>query len=237
LEFPFNVYRKEGIRNNSRIIVYSKGLRIKALSDLINTKQAEKQTGQIFTLEKVRRIPCTLDQELRNGNCFQKFVKHKTIETCLRHYERLVLKHKKRRLQFMILRNCAGGIVFFGDKVFLLKNEKDEWVFPKGVMRNGDHAAEVAQKRVLEEGGIIAYILSIAGDTSYEFYSVTRQKPICNKITWFIMSTDSDKYNISEKEKFQEGGFFDIEEAMNLITYSQDKALLNLSYKKYKELP
>ena len=136
----------------------------------------------------------------------------------------------------MILRNCAGGIVFFGDKVFLLKNEKDEWVFPKGVMRYDDLPAEIAQKRVLDEGGIIAYIVSIAGDTSYEFFSVTRQKPICNKITWFIMSTDSDKFNISEKEKFQEGGFFDIEEAIKLVTYSQDKALLNLSYKKYAEI-
>jgi len=136
----------------------------------------------------------------------------------------------------MIIRNCAGGIVFFEDKVFLLKNEKDEWVFPKGVMHNGELSAEIAQKRVFEEGGIITNILSIAGDTSYEFYSVTRQRPICNKITWFIMTTNSDKYYISEKEKFQDGGFFDIEEAMNIVTYSQDKALLNLSYKKFKEI-
>ena len=136
----------------------------------------------------------------------------------------------------MIIRNCAGGIVFFGDKVFLLRNEKDEWVFPKGVMRNGELAAEIAQKRVLDEGGIIANIIYVAGETSYEFYSVTRQKPICNKITWFIMTTDSDKFHISEKEKFQDGGFYNIEDAINLVTYSQDKALLNLSYKKYVEL-
>lgn len=136
----------------------------------------------------------------------------------------------------MILRNCAGGIVFWGDKVFLLKNEKSEWVFPKGVMRNGELPAEVAQRRVLDEGGIIAYIVSVAGETSYEFYSVTRQKPICNKITWFIMKADSGNFNITEKEKFVDGGFYDIEEALSMVTYSQDKSLLNLSYKKYKEL-
>lgn len=136
----------------------------------------------------------------------------------------------------MILRNCAGGIVFWGDKVFLLKNEKSEWVFPKGVMRNGELPAEVAQRRVLDEGGIIAYIVSVAGETSYEFYSVTRQKPICNKITWFIMKADSGNFNITEKEKFVDGGFYDIQEALSMVTYSQDKSLLNLSYKKYKEL-
>ncbi|HHT62421.1 MAG TPA: NUDIX hydrolase, partial [Clostridia bacterium] len=37
----------------------------------------------------------------------------------------------------MLFRQCAGGIVFFNDKVLLLQNEKNEWVFPKGVIRNG----------------------------------------------------------------------------------------------------
>ena len=37
----------------------------------------------------------------------------------------------------MIIRNCAGGIVFCGDKVLLLRNDKHEWVFPKGVVRAG----------------------------------------------------------------------------------------------------
>jgi 8-oxo-dGTP pyrophosphatase MutT (NUDIX family) len=136
----------------------------------------------------------------------------------------------------MIIRNCAGGVVFFGEKVFILKNEKSEWVFPKGVIRNGELPAEVALKRVMEEGGVIAEILTIAGDTSYEFYSVNRQKPICNKIVWFVMNANSERFSVSEREKFIDGGFFYIDHALQIVTYSQDKALLNLSFKKYKEL-
>jgi ADP-ribose pyrophosphatase YjhB (NUDIX family) len=136
----------------------------------------------------------------------------------------------------MIERNCAGGVVFLEEKVFLLKNEKEEWTFPKGVIRNSEMPAEVALKRVLEEGGVIADIITVAGKTSYEFYSVSRRKPVCNKIIWFIMSTASDRFNISEKEKFTDGGFFYIEHALQLVTYSQDKELLNMSFKKYKEL-
>ncbi|MCX8042451.1 MAG: NUDIX domain-containing protein, partial [Thermodesulfobacteriaceae bacterium] len=49
------------------------------------------------------------------------------------------------------VRNCAGGVVFCGEKVFLLKNEKGEWVLPKGVIRNGDYSNEVALRRVKEE--------------------------------------------------------------------------------------
>ncbi|MDP4093789.1 MAG: NUDIX hydrolase [Bacillota bacterium] len=136
----------------------------------------------------------------------------------------------------MLVRNCAGGVVFSGEKVFLLRNEKGEWVLPKGVIRHGDLSNEVALKRVREEAGICAEIVSTAGNTSYEFYSVTRQKPVCNKITWYIMSSPNEEYTIGEEKKFTEGGFFGIEDAIGRITYSQDKSLLNLSFRMFKEL-
>ena len=134
----------------------------------------------------------------------------------------------------MLVRNCAGGVVFLGDKVFLLKNEKGEWVLPKGVIHNGDIANEVAVKRVKEEAGITAEIVSPAGRTNYEFFSVTRQKPICNKITWYIMKSPNENYNINKEENFTDGGFFTIDDAIGRVTYSQDKSLLNLSFKRFQ---
>ena len=35
----------------------------------------------------------------------------------------------------MIVRNCSGGIVFTGDKVLLVCNDKQEWGFPKGAVK------------------------------------------------------------------------------------------------------
>lgn len=134
----------------------------------------------------------------------------------------------------MIVRNCAGGVVFSGDKVFLLKNEKGEWVLPKGVIKNGDYPDEVALKRVKDETGINAEIISTAGSTNYEFFSVTRQRPVCNKITWYIMKSLDGSYEINKEENFSEGGYFTIDEALNKITYSQDKSLIKLSYSKYQ---
>lgn len=136
----------------------------------------------------------------------------------------------------MLVRNCAGGVVFCGNKVFLLKNEKGEWVFPKGIVRRGELPNEVALARVKDEGSIEAEIISTAGHTNYEFFSVTRQKPVCNKITWYIMKSNNLYYKINDLEKFTDAGYFDIEEAMKLVTYSQDKSLLNLSYRMYKEI-
>jgi 8-oxo-dGTP pyrophosphatase MutT (NUDIX family) len=135
----------------------------------------------------------------------------------------------------MLVRNCAGGVVFLGDKVFLLKNEKGEWVLPKGVIHNGDIANEVALQRVKEETGIMAEIVSSAGRTNYEFFSVTRQKPVCNKITWYIMKSQDENYSINKEENFTDGGFFPIDDAIGRVTYSQDKSLLNLSFKKFQE--
>lgn len=136
----------------------------------------------------------------------------------------------------MLLRNCAGGLVFNGDKVFLLKNEKGQWVFPKGIIRNGELSKEVALKRVREETGIEAKIISSAGRTNYEFFSVTRQKPVCNKITWYIMMSDNEDYKVNLDEDFLDGGYYNIDKAMKLVSHSQDRALLNLSYRNYKEI-
>ena len=136
----------------------------------------------------------------------------------------------------MLVRNCAGGIVFCGSKVFLLKNEKDEWGFPKGVIRSGELPNEVALKKAKDEADIASEIVSTAGHTNYEFFSVTRQKPVCNKIIWYIMKSNNLYYKVNDQEKFTDAGYFEVDEAMKLVTYSQDKALLNLSYRMFKDI-
>lgn len=136
----------------------------------------------------------------------------------------------------MLIRNCAGGVVFNGNKVFLLKNEKGEWVLPKGVIRNGDLPHEVAVDRVKRETGISAEIVSTAGQTNYEFFSLTRKKPVCNRITWYIMKALEPEYAISKEDGFQDGGYFALDEATERVTYSQDKALVRLSFEKFKEM-
>jgi 8-oxo-dGTP pyrophosphatase MutT (NUDIX family) len=137
--------------------------------------------------------------------------------------------------KYMLTRVCAGGVVFKADSVLLLKNEKGEWVLPKGVIRPGKLAQEVAVERVKAEAGVNAKIASYVGETCYEFYSVTRQRPVCNHITWFLMEAISDSCLPNAEQGFSKGGFFNIDEALEKITYSQDKSLVRLSYKRYQE--
>lgn len=133
----------------------------------------------------------------------------------------------------MLTRLCAGGVVFLDEKVFLLHNDKGEWILPKGVIRNSEVARDVALDRVKFEGGVEARILSPAGETSYEFFSYSRKVPVCNKIDWFIMEACNEKVSVNSEEGFLDGGFFTIDEALEKITYSQDKSLVRLAYRKY----
>ncbi len=135
----------------------------------------------------------------------------------------------------MLLRDCAGGVVFHDDKVFLILNEKSEWVLPKGLIQSGENPQDAAIRRVFEEVGITGSIVEQAGRTYYEFYSVTRQKPVCNRIAWYIMQTNNEQFQINEPEKYSEGGFYSIPEALDMVTYSQDKSLVMQSYKKLCE--
>ena len=133
----------------------------------------------------------------------------------------------------MIFRKCAGGVVFCEDRVFLLRNDKDEWILPKGVIREKRLAPDVALERVQKEAGIAAQIVSPAGETSYEFYSMTRKQPVCNRITWYVMHARDYGYRIAFEQGFVDGDYFPVEQALELITYSQDKALVNVAYEKY----
>ncbi len=136
----------------------------------------------------------------------------------------------------MIVRNCAGGVIFDGDKVFILKNDKDQWVLPKGKIRNGSLPTDTAISRVKYETGVNANIVSTAGETSYEFFSLSRKQEVYNKITWYVMEAVTPDYNINKNEGFKDGGFYPIDEAIDMITHSQDKSLVSLSYKRYLEI-
>jgi len=137
----------------------------------------------------------------------------------------------------MLVRSYVGGVVFSGDKVLLLRNEKDEWVLPRTVMQDGEIPNEVAVKKIGEGSGIAAEIVCTAGQTNYEFSSVTRQKPFCNKTTWYIMKSLNENLNEVRKKdnKPERICFFKVDKAMDIISSNQDKSLVNLSFKKYRE--
>ena len=132
----------------------------------------------------------------------------------------------------MIVRRCSGGVVFYANKVLLVKNDRGEWTLPKGKIVGDNLPHESAIQRVKLETGSEAKILDIAGDTIYEFFSRSRNQRVCNAIMWYVMEADSDASEISKE--FLDGGFYRVADALEMLTHSKEKSLVDVSYKKYK---
>ena len=132
----------------------------------------------------------------------------------------------------MIVRRCAGGVVFYANKVLIVKNDRGEWTLPKGKILGGGLPYESAVQRVKVETGIDAKMIDVAGDTMYEFFSRSRQQEVCNAIMWYVMEAESVELDISKE--FLRGGFYKVSEALEMLTHSKEKSLVDVSYKKYK---
>ena len=133
------------------------------------------------------------------------------------------------------IRNCAGGVVFFGDQVFLLMSDRGEWVMPKGVIRSHNHSNDVALWRVEDETGIHAKIIGIAGNTRYDFFSESRGKEISNRIQWFAMTAEDDSYKIAFEQGFLNGGYYAIGKAREMLTHDCDRPILDAALQIYRE--
>ncbi|WKK93802.1 hypothetical protein Q0Y04_05970 [Clostridioides difficile] len=48
----------------------------------------------------------------------------------------------------MIVRRCAGGVVFYANKVLIVKNDRGEWTLPKGKILGGDFHMRVLFKEL-----------------------------------------------------------------------------------------
>ena len=136
----------------------------------------------------------------------------------------------------MVVRNCAGGVVFNGDNVLLIENDKHEWAFPKAVVRAGNKMIDVVSECVKTECGIDARILAPCGKTHYEFYSVSRMKPVHNNISWFVMKSETSDSKNNEEKGIIDSRFVPVTDALNMVTYSQDRTLLMMAYQRYKEI-
>ena len=68
----------------------------------------------------------------------------------------------------------------------------------------------------------------------YEFFSRSRQQEVCNAVVWYVMEANSSSYKISDE--LVDIGFFKVKEALDILSHNKEKSLVDISYKKYKEL-
>ena len=125
------------------------------------------------------------------------------------------------------IRCCAGGAVFHGGKVFLIREADGAWAMPKGVIRDHMPSNRVARWRVEDEAGIQApVILGAAGYTFYRLYSKSRDREVMNRIQWFAMKSESGEYRVNREQGFLDGGWYDPDEAEEMLSRPMDVEIL-----------
>ncbi len=120
----------------------------------------------------------------------------------------------------------AGGIVFNGKGQVLVTqhSQNKHWSFPKGLLDHPEQTMEEsALREVKEEGGVEAEILGKVGYSKY-VYPFNGEK-IFKVVTYFLMKyicgdTADHDWEVSDI------GWFEPEDALKKLTFSQDKELL-----------
>ncbi len=113
----------------------------------------------------------------------------------------------------------SGGVVFFENRVLILQYKDGTWTFPKGHLEAGETEQTAAVREVLEEAGVSAEILERLGETRY-----TNNRGEAREVHWFTMSAKSEAIKL--EDTFMNGGFYALERAKELLSFSEDRNLL-----------
>lgn len=115
----------------------------------------------------------------------------------------------------------CGSIVFWDDKILLVKHNLGHWDFPKGHVEGNETEQETAIREVKEETNID---ISIKLDNHY----VIKYNPVkdVEKEVIFFIGDAINNNIIEQKEEIEVAKFVTIKEAFSLITYENSKEML-----------
>lgn len=117
----------------------------------------------------------------------------------------------------------AGGVVFNpqGD-VLLIRHHDGTWVFPKGHIDAGEDELATALREVQEEAGVDARCPEPKRTWVTSYINPRGEH---RRITWFRLETDAEA-PVMREAQFPEGGFFPPERARTLLSFDEDRTLI-----------
>ena len=124
----------------------------------------------------------------------------------------------------------AGGVLFKGNQVLLIKTPSGHWSFPKGRIEKGEKPEDTAVREVLEETGVLGEILSYLGDTRYWF--TFEGERVFKVVKFYLMRFVKGKP--SPSWEVQDARFVPSKEAGTLLKYEGDKRIFSLALQRWK---
>ena len=133
-------------------------------------------------------------------------------------------------------RIAAGGVVVRrvaeGFKVLLIRDSYGHWIWPKGHAEEGETVPETAIREVQEETGIKELeILKKVGkqEYTYKFEGID----VLKIVYIFLMETSQENLVIQTSE-VEQGKWFSVEEAIDIIEYEGSRVILKQAVEAYK---
>lgn len=121
----------------------------------------------------------------------------------------------------------AGGVVYFGNAILLLRKYNGDWVLPKGKVENNEKLKEAATREVFEEGGVKAEIIKYLGKINYTFRHISENEEIVNKtVHWFLMAAKNMECIPLKKEGFIDARFVHMNRATELAKYDDERKII-----------
>ena len=124
----------------------------------------------------------------------------------------------------------CGIVVFKNNKVLIIKHNRGHYGIPKGHVEENESEFETAIREVKEETNIDAQI--IEGFRKVITYSP--KENVLKDVVYFIGIAKSF-YLKNQIEEVSMADFYDFDIALNLITYGDEKSVLEEAIKFYKE--
>lgn len=123
--------------------------------------------------------------------------------------------------------NSAGGVVFYQDRVLLLRKKRGYWVLPKGRIEAGEAMEAAALREVQEESGVQADIVSYIGEINYTYKNQwTNYEWVVKRVCWYLMTAASSHCRPQTEEGFSGARFLSGEEAVRLLRYDDERKIL-----------
>ncbi|MCG8538580.1 MAG: NUDIX hydrolase [Clostridia bacterium] len=130
----------------------------------------------------------------------------------------------------------AGGVVYFGNAILLLKKYNGDWVLPKGKIEKNEDIKDTSIREVFEEGGVKADVVKYIGKIQYSFKNSWKNNEIINKtVHWYLMKARSMTCNPQKEEGFIDARFIHIDRVQAMAKYEDEKSIIEKAIKQIKE--
>jgi len=134
----------------------------------------------------------------------------------------------------------SGGVLFRREReqisiVLIARRDRSIWCLPKGIIEPDETAEEAAEREVAEETGLKGEIIRKIGEVNYWFHSKRDKARYYKTVHFFLMRYLSGDTADHDHEA-EEAKWFPINRVLDVMTFENERTIVNKALKMLKEL-